>query len=75
MERLKIGEGGLAFCFFIGVGGGVLPLVTPMPTGAIWRKSTQVPTYLFVCLPASCFSSVSPQSVGLGPRGKVSRGF
>lgn len=69
-------EGGLAFCFFIRVGGGVLPTCYPISTRAIWRKSSQVPTYLFVHLPASLmFSSILPQRCGAGTWGKVPRGF
>lgn len=68
--------GGLAFCFFIGVGGGVIPTCQPYPLTAIWRKSSQVPTYLFMYLHASLMFSFSlPQSCGTGTWGEGPQGF
>lgn len=66
-------RGGLAFCFFIGVGGGVLPTCHPYPRQSHMEEGTVRSSLTCSCtfLPSSCFSPVSPRDVGLGPGGGV----
>lgn len=64
--------GAYPFCFFIRVGGGVLPTCHPYPRQSHMEEEQSVPlTCSCTSLPPSCFHLVSPRGVGLGPGGKV----
>lgn len=74
-DRSGVG-GSLAFCCFIGVGGGVRPTCHPLcPPEPYGGKAMRLPlTCSCISLPPSCFSSFSPRDVGLGPGGKPLQG-
>lgn len=70
------GGGGYPFCFFIRVGGGVLPTCHPYPRQSHMEEEQSVPTYLFMHLPASLMFSFSvPQRCGSGTWGEGPQGI
>lgn len=53
-ERLRI-RGSLVVCFMVAVGDGCTPLVTPVFTRAIWKKSILISIYLFLASPCLAY--------------------